>query len=209
MRVLIADDHAIVRRGVKELLADEFSQVEFGEAANSAEAIHQIREHPWDVVVLDITMPGRSGLDVLRDVSDTCPGLPVLILSMHPEEQYAVRAFRAGAAGYLTKESAPEELALAVRTVLGGKRYVTASMSDRLAAMLHRGPEGPPHDILPDREYQVMRLIGSGKTVSGIAEELSLSVKTVSTYRARILQKLGMKTTAELIRYALKHGLAD
>lgn len=207
IRVLIADDHAVVRRGVKEIIADEFAGASVGEARESAEVLRLIREQQWDVVVLDISMPGGSGLDVLKAVKQCRPRLPVLVLSMHPEDQFAIRALRAGAAGYLTKESAAAELAGAIRKVFQGGRYVGASLAEKLAASLEAGAEKPPLERLSDREYEVLRRIASGKTVSEIAEELSLSVKTISTYRARILEKMHFKTNAELTRYAVEHGL--
>lgn len=209
MRVLIADDHAVVRRGLMEILEEEFPAATFGEAADTPEALQQIRKHKWDVVVLDITMPGGSGLDVLRDSRSLHPNLPVLVLSMHPEEQYALRALKAGAAGYLTKETAPEELVAAIKTVLAGRKYVSASLAQDLAWRLEADSERPIHEALSDREHEVMLMIASGKTVSQVAEELSLSVKTVSTYRARILSKMGMKTNADLTRYAMENKLLD
>lgn len=209
MRVLIADDHAVVRRGLMEILEEEFPGVEFGQAADTPEALQQLRRHKWDVVMLDITMPGGSGLDVLRDSKSLHPNLPVLVLTMHPEEQYALRALKAGAAGYLTKEKAPEELITAVKTVLAGRKYVSASLAQDLASRLEADSERPIHEALSDREHEVMLMIASGKTVSQVAEELSLSVKTVSTYRARILKKMGMKTNADLTRYAMESKLLD
>ena len=209
MRVLIADDHAVVRRGLREILEEEFPGAEFGEAADTREALEQIRKHDWDVIILDITMPGGSGLDVLRDSKGIRPNLAVLVLSMHPEDQYAVRALKAGAAGYLTKESAPEELVTALRTILAGRKYVSASLAQGLALRLANGNDGPLHETLSDREHEVMLMLAAGRMVSQIAEELSLSVKTVSTYRTRILDKMGMKTNADLTRYAMEHDLLD
>jgi len=209
MRVLIADDHAIVRRGLKETINESFPQTTFGEAQTAQEAIESVRRQDWDVVILDISMPGKSGLDILDDLKRLRPKLPVLFLSMHPEEQYAKRALKAGAAGYLTKESVPEELKMAVKRVLGGGRYVSATLAEKLAWDLRRGTDAPVHELLSDREFQVLRMIASGKTVKEIASEISLSVKTVSTYRSRILEKTGLRTTAELIRYALQSQLVD
>jgi len=209
MRVLIADDHAIVRRGLKETINESFPQTTFGEAQTAQEAIESVRRQDWDVVILDISMPGKSGLDILDDLKRLRPKLPVLFLSMHPEEQYAKRALKAGAAGYLTKESVPEELKMAVKRVLGGGRYVSATLAEKLAWDLRRGTDAPVHELLSDREFQVLRMIASGKTVKEIAGEISLSVKTVSTYRSRILEKTGLRTTAELIRYALQSQLVD
>jgi DNA-binding NarL/FixJ family response regulator len=168
-----------------------------------------VRRHDWDVVILDISMPGKSGLDVLDELRRLRPRLPILLLSMHPEEQFARRALKAGAAGYLTKESVPEELKEAVRKVVAGGRYVSATLAEKLAVDLRGGADTPLHELLSDREFQVLRMIASGRSVKDIAEELSLSVKTVSTYRARILEKSGMKTNAELIRYALQSQLVD
>src|SRR6266581_371263 len=204
MRVLIADDHAVFRRGLRETLAEAFSRVTFGEAKTAQETLEHVRRQDWDLVILDISMPGKSGLDILDDLKRLRPKVPVLFLSMHPEEQYAKRALKAGAAGYLTKESVPEELKTAVKRVLGGGRYVSATLADKLAYDLRGGTDVPVHELLSDREFQVLRMVASGKTIKQIAGEISLSVKTVSTYRSRILEKTGLKTTAELIRYALQ-----
>lgn len=206
MRVLIADDHAVVRRGLKQILLDEYGALEVGEAGDAHETLRLAREEPWDIVALDISMPDRSGLEVLKELRQTRPRLPVLILTTHPEEQYAVRVLKAGAAGYMTKESAPEHLVEAVRKVTAGGRYITPTLADLLVTQL-TGAEKPPHENLSDREFQVLRLIASGKTVGQIAEELSLSSNTVSTYRARVLEKMGMKTSAELTHYAISNGL--
>ncbi len=209
MKVLIADDHAVFRRGLRETLAEVFSKVTFGEAKTAQEAVGLVHRQDWDLVILDISMPGKSGLDILEDVKRLRPKLPILLLSMHPEEQFARRALKSGAAGYLTKESVPEELKAAVRRVAAGGRYVSAALAEKLAVDLREGADTPLHELLSDREFQVLRMIASGKTVKQIAEELSLSVKTVSTYRARILEKSGMKTNAQLIRYALQTQLVD
>ncbi len=209
MRVLIADDHAVFRRGLRETLAEFFFKVTFGEAKTAHETVELVRRHDWDVVILDISMPGKSGLDVLDDLRRLRPRLPILLLSMHPEEQFARRALKAGAAGYLTKESVPEELKEAISKVVAGGRYVSATLAEKLAVDLREGADTPLHELLSDREFQVLRMIASGRSVKDIAEELSLSVKTVSTYRARILEKSGMKTNAELIRYALQSQLVD
>jgi two-component system invasion response regulator UvrY len=209
MRVLIADDHAVFRRGLRETLAEIFSKVTFGEAKTAQETVELVRRHEWDVVILDISMPGKSGLDILDELKRLRPRLPILLLSMHPEEQFARRALKTGASGYLTKESVPEELKEAVRKVVAGGRYVSATLAEKLAVDLREGADVPLHELLSDREFQVLRMIASGKTVKEIAEDLSLSVKTVSTYRARILEKSGMKTNAELIRYALQTQLVD
>jgi two-component system, NarL family, invasion response regulator UvrY len=209
MRVLIADDHAVFRRGLKETLAEAFSAVVFGEAKTAQEALDHVRRQNWDVVILDISMPGKSGLDILDELKRLRPKLPILLLSMHPEQQFARRALKAGAAGYLTKDGVPEELKAAIKRIVGGGRYVSATLAEKLAVDLREGSDLPLHELLSDREFQVLRMIASGKTVKEIAEELSLSVKTVSTYRARILEKTGMKTNAELIRYALQAQLVD
>jgi two-component system invasion response regulator UvrY len=209
MRFLIADDHAVVRRGLKETLGEAFPRATFGEAKTAEETLEHARRQDWDVVILDISMPGKSGLDILDDLHRLRPKLPVLLLSIHPEEQYARRALKSGAAGYLTKESVPEELKEAVRRVQSGGRYVSAALAEKLAFDLRRGADTPLHELLSGREFQVLRMIASGRTVKQIADEISLSVKTISTYRARILEKTGMKTTAELIRYAIQTRLVD
>lgn len=209
IKILIADDHAVVRRGLKQILAEEPNMAVFGEACNAQEVLKNVREQDWDIVILDITMPGRSGLDVLKELKHLRPKLPVLILSIHPEDQYAVRVLKAGAAGYMTKESAPEELVKAVRKVIRGSKYISPSLAEKLAFDLETDSEKPLYETLSDREYQVMCMIASGKTVKEIAKELYLSVKTISTYRARILEKMRMKTNAELIHYAIKNRLVD
>ena len=209
IRVLIADDHAVFRRGLKETLGDVFTKVSFGEAQTAQETVECVRKHDWQIVILDISMPGKSGLDILDELKRLRPKLPVLLLSMHPEEQFARRALKAGAAGYLSKESVPEELRVAVQRVLAGGRYVSTTLAEKLAYDLRKGADTPVHELLSGREFQVLRMIASGKTVKQIADEIALSVKTVSTYRGRILEKTGMKTTAGLIRYALQNRLVD
>ena len=209
MKILIVDDHAVVRRGLKEILEEEFEAAEFGEAGNAADALRELRAAQWDVVVLDIALPGRSGMEVLKGAADRRPKSPILVLSMYPEEQYAIRALKAGAAGYLTKETAPEELVAAVRKILDGGTYVSASLAEKLAVSLGQDGEKPAHELLSNREYEVMCMIAAGESVSQIAARMSLSVKTVSTYRARVLRKMGMRTNAELMRYALKAGLVE
>jgi len=209
MRILIADDHEVVRRGLKETLNEAFSRVIFGEANTAQEALTSVARQDWDVVILDISMPGKSGLDILDDLHRMRPRLPILLLSMHPERQYARRALKSGAAGYLTKESVCDELKEAVRRVQAGGRYVSAKLAEELAFDLGHRRDAPAHELLSDREFQVLRMIASGMTVTQIADEIALSVKTVSTYRSRILEKTGMKTTGELIRYALQAGLVD
>jgi DNA-binding NarL/FixJ family response regulator len=208
IRILIADDHPFVRRGVKQVLTDEFPGVVIGEASTAPELLELAGKHPWNLVVLDLTMPGRDGLDALHELKSRCPDTPVLVLSMHPEDQFAVRVLRAGAAGYLTKESIPEELVQAVRKIMTDGKYIRPSVADLLATQLQQGDTNqPPHARLSDREFQVLGLIAHGKSVTHIAEELSLSVKSVSTYRARIVEKLHLKSTADLTRYALEHRL--
>jgi len=209
IRVLIADDHAILRRGLIEILRREFKDAFCSEAENAQQALAQVESHGWDLVILDVTMPGRSGFDVLVDLKRVQPKLPVLVLSMHPEDQYGKRVLRAGASGYMSKDSAPEELIKAVRKVLAGGRYVSPALAEVLALDLGRGADQPLHERLSDRELEVLRLMGSGKTISQIAEVLHLSVATVSTYRARILEKMSMTTTAELMNYAIRNQIVD
>jgi DNA-binding NarL/FixJ family response regulator len=209
-RILIADDHPFVRYGVKHVLEDEFPGVEIGEAASAPELLAQAGKKSWDMVVLDLTMPGRSGLDALHELKALRPDIRVLVLSMHPEDQFAVRVLRAGAVGYLTKESIPDELVQAVRKILAGGKYIRSSVADLLAAQIQQGDtDQPPHARLSDREFQVLAMIARGKTVTTIADELSLSVKSISTYRSRILEKLNLKTTADLARYAVHHRLVE
>jgi DNA-binding NarL/FixJ family response regulator len=208
-KIIIVDDHPIVRQGLKQVLSEEPDMAMFGEAQNSQEVLELIRKEDWDIVVLDITMPGRGGLDVLKEIKHERPKVPVLILSIHPEDQYAVRALKAGAAGYLTKESAPEELVRAIRKILRGGKYVSSTLAEKMAFNLEMEAEKPLHEALSDREYQVLLMIASGKTTSGIAEEMALSVKTVSTYRARILEKMKMKSNADLTYYVIKNNLID
>lgn len=206
---MIADDHAILRRGLKEILMGELDGVMCGEAENGQQALDQIQSRDWDLLILDVTMPGRGGLDVMKNLKALRPRLPVLVLSMHPEDQYGKRVLKAGASGYMNKESAPEELMKAVRKLLGGGRYVSPALAETLALDLSQDTGRPAHESLSDREFEVLRKIASGKTVSQIAEELHLSVTTVSTYRARILEKMRMSTTAELMHYALRNHLVD
>jgi two-component system, NarL family, invasion response regulator UvrY len=208
LRILIVDDHAVVRRGLREILSEDPNTVLVaGEAADCDQALAQLQASPWDAVLLDISLPGRGGLDVLQEIKTRHPSLPVLVLSVHPEEQYAVRVLRAGAAGYLNKDAAPTDLASAVKKITSGGRYVTPSLAERLAAQVAAPDQRPPHEQLSDREFEVLRRIASGRTVSEIAEDLHLSVKTVSTYRTRILAKMGMRTNAELTHYAIKNAL--
>ena len=207
MRALLVDDHTIVRAGLRRLLADEFPGIECGEATTAHEAVEKARAGGWDVVLLDISLAGRSGLEALKDIQVACPTLPVLVMTMHAEHEYAIRAFRNGASGYITKDSEPDELLTAIRKVMSGGRYVTAELAEALAGSLRSDSGRPPHDALSDRELQVLRMLGAGISVKRIGAELSLSEKTISTYRTRMLLKLGLSTTADLIRYAIRHGL--
>ena len=209
MKILITDDHTVVRQGLKLILADRFKKSVFGEARNAHEALTRASKEKWDVMILDITMPGRSGLEVLREIKRMRPKLPVLVLSMHPEDQFAVRLLKAGAAGYLTKESAGDELVGAIEKVVAGGRYISPALAERMASYLDIDVQKPPHERLSDREFLILRMIGSGKTVSQIAKELSLSVKTISTYRARLLEKMDMKPNAEVTHYAIQNQLVN
>jgi DNA-binding NarL/FixJ family response regulator len=209
MKILIADDHEVVRQGVRQILIEGFEKVAFGEAVNAAELLAQVRKQKWDLVLLDISMPGRSGLEALVELKKEQPKLPVLVLSMFSEREYALRVLRAGAAGYLTKQGLGHELVAAVKKVLGGGRYITPTLAELLAADLGKQETGLPHEKLSDREYEVMKLIAAAKSVKEIASELSLGEKTVFTYRARLLEKLGLKSDVEVARYALQHGLVD
>ncbi len=208
-RILIVDDHAVVRKGVRQILSAAFPEAIFGEAGTAAEAFSMLRAHPWSVVIMDVGLPGRGGLDALKDIKAEYPKLPVLIQSIYGEEQYAIRAHRAGAAGYITKDSSTDVLAGAIQKILLGGKYVSPTLGEALAAGLGRDSERPLHEDLSDREYQVMRLIGSGKSVKEIAIQLSLSAKTVSTYRTRVMLKLKLNTTAELIHYAILHRIVE
>ena len=209
LRILVVDDHPIVRQGLKQTLADAADVGEIGEAANGHQALDLIRQQDWDAVVLDIGLPGRGGIEILKDIKRERPNLPVLILSMHSEDQYAIRALRAGAGGYLTKEAATDRLLEALRKITTGGRFISADLAERLAMELTLDVAGPPHASLSDREFEVLCLIGSGLSVGDIADRMSLSVKTVSTYRARILEKMRMKNNAELMQYVLTNRLND
>jgi DNA-binding NarL/FixJ family response regulator len=206
-RVLIADDHAVVREGLKRIVAGNADMEVAGEAANGHEVLEFARARECDLVLLDLGMPGKDGLDTLKELKVLRPHLPVLVLSVYPEEQYAVRLLRAGAAGYLTKESAPEELVAAIRKVSRGGRYVSGALAEQLAVMVGSGSDRPPHETLSDREFRVMLMLASGKTASQVADALCLSVKTISTYRSRALRKMNMRNNAEFSFYAVKHGL--
>jgi two-component system invasion response regulator UvrY len=209
IRVLIADDHAILRRGLREILMRALEGVVCGEANDAEQVVAQVQNLEWDLVILDVSMPGRSGLDVLRDLKVLRPKLPILVLSMHPEDQYGKRILKAGAAGYMNKESAPEELIKAIRRVLAGGRYVSPTLAEKLALDLNDNLQREGQEALSHREFEILRMIALGKTVSQIADELHLGVSTVSTYRARILEKMRMTTTAELMHYALRHHVVD
>jgi two-component system, NarL family, invasion response regulator UvrY len=206
-RILIADDHAIIRAGLKKLLADEFPSVVIEEATNGEELIRKTKSGSWDVVICDISMPGRNGLEIIKEIKEEYPQLPVVVLTMHPEEQYALRALRVGASAYITKDSAPQELIQALRMVAMGKRYITASLAERMADLLVNDSPRPQHELLSDREFVVFKMIASGMAVSEIAGQLSLSVNTISTYRARILDKMKLRHNADLMQYAIQHKL--
>jgi len=209
IRALIADDHAVVRQGLKQILGDTPEMVVAGEAITGQEVLDKVRAGAWDVVVLDISMPDRSGLDILKQLRSERPKLPVLVLSMHSEDQYALRVLKAGASGYLTKDSAADELVKAIRKVVSGGTYVSSFLAEKLASEIGTDSSRLPHETLSDREFQVLRLIAAGKSVTEIAAELYLSVKTVSTYRARMLEKMNLGTNAELIHYAMQNHLID
>ncbi len=209
IRVLIADDHAVVRQGLKQIFGDTPEIVVAGEATNGQEVLDKVRAETWDVVVLDVSMPDRSGLDILKQLRSERPKLPVLVLSMYSEDQYAMRVLKAGASGYLTKDSAADELVKAIRKVVSGGRYVSPLLAEKLAFEIGADSGKLPHETLSDREFQVLRMIATGKAVKEIASELSLSVKTISTYRARLLQKMNLTTNAELIHYAIQNRLID
>ena len=209
IRILIADDHAMVRQGLCQILSAQTDFQVVGEAANHAEVMQHIRQAPCDVLVLDIAMPGKNGIETLKQVRLELPMLPVLVLSMHPEDQYAVRALKAGAWGYLTKMAAAGQLVDAIRQVVRGRKYITAELAQSLAESINGNTDAPAHSLLSDREFQTLRLIATGKTLTQIGQLLALSPKTVSVYRARLLEKLGMQSNAELTRYALESKLVE
>jgi len=207
LRIIIADDHTVVRRGLKQILLDEFPSAVIEEAADAELLLKKVFKEEWDIVISDLSMPGRSGMDALQQIKLHNPKLPVLILSVHSEEHYAIRVLKAGASGYLNKESAPEELINAVRRLLMGKKYITPTIAEQLASGLDKDSEKPLHEILSDREFEVLKLLASGKSVSDIADQMVLSVTTVSTYRARIMAKMNLKTNADLTLYAIENKL--
>jgi DNA-binding NarL/FixJ family response regulator len=208
IRILLVDDHPVVRQGIRTILTDRLKGAVVGEAANAEAALRQVANGGWDIVIADISMPGASGLDLIKDLKRLHPAVPTLVLSMHPAAQFARRALSAGAAGYLTKDSPPEELIVAIEEARRGRRYVGKDAGDVLLRWAAKAATSP-HEALSDREYQVLRMVGSGQTVSDIARDLGLSVKTVSTYRSRVLEKLGMRTNAELMRYAIENSLLE
>jgi two-component system invasion response regulator UvrY len=207
MRILIADDHSIVRRGLKQILIEEFTDAFIGEVNDGIELLSLARSGQWDIIISDLTMPGVNGLEALKQLKVEFPDVPVLILSMHPEDQYAIRTLRAGASGYLSKESASDELLIAVNKIMSGKRYITPTLAEKLADVLEGNPDRQLHETLSDRELEVFKLIANGKTITEIASILLISVTTVSTYRARILVKTQMQTSAELTRYAIQNNI--
>ncbi|MBI3578128.1 MAG: response regulator transcription factor [Ignavibacteriales bacterium] len=209
IRILICVDLAVVRQGLKKFLSEHSDMAVLGEAENGNDVLAQIRQKKWDIVILDMTMPGKSGFDVLKDIRAERPTLPVLILSMLPEEQFAKRSIKAGASGYLTKGSAPEELVRAIRKIYGGGKYISPTLAEQLAGDLNIQTEKPAHEVLSDREFQVLLKLAEGKPITAIAAELSLSAKTITTYRSRILQKMSMRSNAELTRYVIEHHLVD
>jgi two-component system invasion response regulator UvrY len=207
MRILLADDHSIVRRGLKDILVEEYPNAVVEQVGDGFELLKELRNGKWDIVISDLSMPGKNGLETLKQLKTEYPQLPVLILSMYPEDLYAIRVLKAGASGYMTKESAPEELIKAIRLIMQGRKYITPTVAEKMASNLDHDSERQPHELLSDRELDVMKMIASGKTVSEIANELSLSVNTISTYRARVLEKMNLKTNSELTYYVISNNL--
>lgn len=206
-RILIADDHLAIRNGVKQIIAHRLNAVEFGEASNAVEVFKLVKDKKWDMIIVDMDMPGRNGLEIIAQLKDQNSKIPALMFSMHPEEQVGIRALKAGALGYLTKDSSGEEMIKAIELVLSGKRYISPFIAEKLASQLENPTNKDSHELLSDREYQTLLLFGHGKSVSEIAKDLSLSIATISTYRTRILEKMGMKTNAELVCYAIRNNL--
>jgi DNA-binding NarL/FixJ family response regulator len=209
VKILVVDDHYVVRQGLKMILAEHLPAASFGDASTAQEALDLAWKESWDIVLLDVSMPGRGGLDVLKDLRQHFPKLPIIVISMHPEEQFALRVLKLGASSYIRKDSAAQELIKGVDAALRGAKYITPTIAEQLATNLERDQEGPIHEELSDREYQVMCLLASGKTVKEAGSELSLSVKTISTYRSRIMEKMKMQNNSQLMRYAVRHGLID
>jgi len=207
IKILIADDHAVVRKGVKQILMDDFPQALCGEAGNAHEVFELVKKEDWDILILDMSLPDKSGLDVLKELKIMKPKLPVFMLTVYPEEEYAVRVLKSGGVGYLTKDSIPEELVKAVVKILKGGKYVSPSLAEKLAYNLDQDTEKPLHETLSDREYQVMLMVASGKSLTEIADSLCISIKSISTYKTRIFEKMGFKSNAELIRYVIDHKL--
>jgi DNA-binding NarL/FixJ family response regulator len=209
MKLLLVEDHRIVREGLRRILTDAFPEASFGEAANATEALAAVEADPWDLVILDISLPSRNGLEVLKDLQRTHPGLPVLMMTMHAEDQYALRSLRAGASGYITKGSGSDQFVAAVTKILAGGKFVSPTLAEHLATVLATDTGRPPHEALSDRELQVLQLLASGLTVKEIGFQLNLSDKTISTYRTRVLEKLQLRTAAQLMRYAIGADLVD
>ena len=207
MKILIADDHSVVRKGLRSILVDSYPHAQIEEVGDAMELINKVAKEEWTVIISDISMPGRSGVDAIKQVKEIAPKTPMLMLSVHAPEQYAVRCIKAGASGYLTKESAPEELVKAIEHILTGKRYITPDIAEMLADAYGEDIDKSPHELLSDREFEVLKLIAAGVSITEVAEQLMLSVNTVSTYRARILEKMHMHTTADMIKYAIKHNI--
>jgi len=207
LKILIADDHSVVRKGLRQILLEGFPGAQVEEVADAEDMVKKVIASDWDVVISDLSMPGRSGLEALQQIKQVQPKLPVLILSIHPEEQYAIRVLKSGASGYLSKDLAPEELVNAVQRVLLGKKYITPAVAEKLASVFDQNNDKPPHESLSDREFSVLKMLARGKSVSEIAETLFLSVTTVSTYRARIMAKMNMKSNADLTLYSIEHNL--